>query len=127
MPNRSKEGAILFIVVGIIMVVSVLAIAMLRIITSQSRLTHHQVSRIQSQYAAKAAVIYALDKLRRNDDPAWPASGQFSKTMCRSGCDINEPSLPYSIQRIDITVYDIGTGISGTRKVTAKTIYTYTP
>jgi len=118
---------ILFIVIGVIMVVAMLAIVILRIISNQSRLIYHQSGRIQGQYAAKAGVLYALDKLRRNDDPAWPASGQYMKTMCRSACDINIPNLPNSIQRVDITVYDVGTGISGTRKVSAKADYTPTP
>jgi len=111
------------------MVVSVLATVMLRIISHQSRLTHHQVSRIQAQYAAKAALVYTLDKLRRNDDASWPATGQYTKRMCRSGCDINEPNLPNSIQRVDITVFNINTGIPGTntRKISARAIYTYTP
>ncbi len=107
------------------MVVSVLATVMLRIISNQARLTHHQVSRIQSQYAAKAAIVYTLDKLRRNDDASWPAVGQFTKRMCRSGCDINEGGLPSSIQRVDITVYAPGSGISNTRRISAKAIYTY--
>ncbi|MDO8488931.1 MAG: hypothetical protein Q7S42_02315 [Candidatus Omnitrophota bacterium] len=126
-PNCSKKGIILLIVLGVILLVVSLTTVILRIISNQSRLTHHQVSRIQAQYAAKAGVIYALDKLRRNDDVGWPASGEYIKTMCRSGCDINEPDLPNSIQQVDITIYDTGTGISGTRKISAKTTYTYTP
>ncbi|MDD5476599.1 MAG: hypothetical protein PHG87_00085 [Candidatus Omnitrophica bacterium] len=127
MPNCNKKGVILFIVIGVIMVVAMLTIVILRIISNQSRLTHHQLSRIQGQYAAKAGVLYALDKLRRNDDALWPASGQYVKTLCKSGCDINLPNLPNSIQRVDITVYDLGTGPSGTRKISAKADYTYTP
>ena len=127
MPNRDKEGVILFIVIGVILVVVILSTVVLRIVSSQSRLTHHQASRIQAQYAAKAGVIYALDKLRRNDDAGWPASGEYVKTMCKVGCDINEVQLPNSIQRVDITVYNLGTGLSGTRKVSATAIYTYTP
>ncbi len=131
MPNLNNRGVILFIVIGLIMVVSVLAIVMLRIISSQSRLTHHQVSRIQSQYAAKAGFLYAFDKLRRNDDPVnWPNSGLIQKSMCRNaapGCNIIEGDLPPSIERVDIVVYDVGTGPSNTRKIETKAIYTYTP
>jgi Tfp pilus assembly protein PilX len=122
MPNNTK-GQLLFIVIGTIMVVAALSTVILRIMLSQSRLIHHQVSRIQAQYAAKAGIIYALDKLRRNDDVGWPTSGQYVKTMCQSGCDINEPSLLNSI-RVNITVYDLGTGVSGTRKVSARAVYT---
>ena len=130
MPKRNKKGSILFIAVAMIMVVAVLATVMLRIISNQARLTHHQVSRIQAQYAAKAAIIYTIDKLRRNNDPGWPATVQFTKTMCRSGCDINEGDLPGSVQQIDITVYGPtapGSQLSGTRRITARATYTYTP
>ncbi|MHB8154853.1 MAG: hypothetical protein ACYDFR_02225 [Candidatus Omnitrophota bacterium] len=126
MPNRGLKGMILFIVIGVIIVVVILSTAILRIIANQLRLTHYQVSRIQAQYAAKAGVIYALERLRRND-VGWIASGQYVKTMCKSGCDINELSLPDSIQQVDITVYDLVTGISGARKVSAKATFTYTP
>jgi Tfp pilus assembly protein PilX len=128
MPNCNKKGVILFIVIGVIMVVAMLSIVILRTISNQSRLTHHQLSRIQAQYAAKAGVLYALDKLRRNDDASWTVSGPH--TMCRSSsCDINESSLPTSIQQVDINVYNPETTgpLAGTRKVTAKATYTYSP
>jgi Tfp pilus assembly protein PilX len=134
MPNYcDKKGMILFIVIGIIMVVVVLSTVILRVATVHARLTHHQVTRIQAQYAAKAAVIYTLYKM--HEDPTWfattPAS-PVTKTMCRGGCDINEPLLPSSIQSISITIYDPAApapnqGILGSRKISAKVDYTYVP
>ncbi len=141
MPNYRKKGAILFIVIAALLMVSILATVILRIISNQSRLSHHQVSRIQGQYAAKAAINYALDKLRRNDDASWSATTPIipvRKRMCREvagpNCNtpaIIEPDLPRSIQYVDITVYDPAAaapnqGISGTRKITAIAEYTYT-
>jgi len=110
------------------MVVSVLATVMLRIMSNQARLTHHQVSRIQSIYAAKAGIVYALDKLRRNDDNAcWPNTGTYTRRMQRSGsgCDVIETDLPQSIQYVDITVEEPNSGISNTRRVRAKAEYTF--
>jgi len=130
MPNSNRKGVLLFIVLGVIMVVVTLSTVILRIILSQTRLTHHQVSRIQSHYAAKAGAIYALDKLRRNDDAGWPAAGSHIRYMYRSGAtapDFNDPNLAPCIQNVEITVYNPGSGISGTRKVSAKATYTYTP
>ncbi len=133
MPNYNKKGVILFIVIGVIMVVAMLSIVILRIISNQSRLTHHQLSRIQGQYAAKAGVLYALEKLRRND-AAWLVSG--TKRMCKQvgvpDCntpDIIESNLPSTIQYVDIIVYDPETTgpLTGTRKVSAKASYTYMP
>jgi len=129
MPNSNRKGQLLFIVLGTIIVVVILSSVILRIILNQSRLTHHQVSRIQAQYAAKAGVIYALDKLRRNDDlDNWPATGEYTRTMRRSGSTppvLDDPNLPASIDRVEITVYDSGSGLPGTRKVSAKAIYSY--
>jgi len=128
MPNCNKRGVILFIVMGVIMVVAMMSIVILRIISNQSLQTYHQLTRIRAQYAAKSGLLYALDKLRRNDDATWPASGQYLKTMCRSACNINEPDLHPSIQQVDITVYAVGTGpVPGTRKVSAKATYLDTP
>jgi hypothetical protein len=134
MSNNNRRGVLLFIVIGTIIVVATLATVILRIILSQSRLTHHQVSRIQSQYAAKAGVLYALDKLRLRlpaDAACWPPAGPFPYTryMKRtgSGCDIIEPNLPASVSQIDIIVDAPGTGPSGTQKVSATATYTYAP
>ena len=134
MSKRNNTGVILFVVIGVILVVGVLANVLLRIISNQSRLTHHQVSRIQAQYAAKAGVVYALDKLRRNDDASWPAVGTITKRMCRQiigpnclSADIIEDALPSSIQYVDIYVDNPGSGVSNTRKVSATANYLYTP
>ena len=127
MPDSNRKGVLLFIVIGTIIIVATLSTVILRIILSQSRLTHHQVTRIQSQYAAKAGVNYALDKLRRNDDVNWPATGTYVRTIRRVGSvapDLNEPDLPGTIDRVEITVDVPGSGVSGTRKVSAKTFFT---
>ena len=60
----SEKGVVLFIVLAALFVVVILANIVLSLIASQSRLTHHQVSRIQAYYAAKAGVIYGLEQLR---------------------------------------------------------------
>lgn len=121
----------LFIVLGMLMVVVALANIILNIISSQSRLTHHQASRIQAYYAAWAGMNYAIEKLRVGDTNWIPSPDTGTntrvRTLCRSGCDVNEPDLPTSIQQVSITVYAAGTGISGTRKLTVTTDYTYTP
>ncbi|MDD5252860.1 MAG: hypothetical protein WC416_00960 [Candidatus Omnitrophota bacterium] len=129
MSESSRKGVILFIVLGTIIVVLTLSTVILRIMLSQTRLTHHQVSRIQAQYAAKAGINYALEMLRTND-PNWPATTEYTRVMRRSGAvspDFDEPNLPGSIDSVEITVYNPGTGPSGTRKISAKAIFTYTP
>ena len=100
---------ILFIVLAIFFIVILIGNFTMGLISSQSRLTHHNVSRIQAYYAAQAAVHYAFEKLRRGDDAIWqlPAAGAFyTRNMCSSGCDINEPDLPNSVSMVNIRVAD---------------------
>jgi len=108
MPDQSRRGAILFIVLGVFMVVAVLAAALLRTMSSQSRLTHHQVSRIQAQYAAKAGMVFALDQLRRG---VW----SFSSNSCPNpaGCLVADPQFPPSINRVRIIFCPSGSLCAG--------------
>jgi len=87
MPKSKKNGVVLFIVLGVIIVVTALSTVILRILLNQLRLTHHQVSRIQAHYAAKAGVVYALEKIRIGD---WSAGSTCTES---SPCTI-DPSLP---------------------------------
>jgi len=97
----NNKGVVLIIVLATLFVVVLLANIILGLMSSQSRLTHHQVSRIQAYYADWGGVNYAYDKLRKGDDPKWlmPASGSsYTRKICRSdaGCtapDIVEPNL----------------------------------
>ncbi|MCX5702984.1 MAG: hypothetical protein NT066_00570 [Candidatus Omnitrophica bacterium] len=123
----------MFIVLGTIFIVITLGNIILSIISSQSRLTHHQVSRIQSYYAAMAGVNYALEMVRLGN-ANWipsPDTGANTRTriLCR-GCstpDVDEPNLPISIQQVTVTIGAPNSGISGTRQISATATYTYTP
>ncbi|MDD5500872.1 MAG: hypothetical protein PHH57_04205 [Candidatus Omnitrophica bacterium] len=77
MPKSKKNGVVLFIVLGVIIVVTALSTVILRILLNQLRLTHHQVSRIQAHYAAKAGVVYALEKIRIGD---WSAGSTCTES-----------------------------------------------
>jgi len=126
-----KKGVVLLIVLGMLLVVASLTTVILSLILSHSRLTHHQTSRIQAYYASQAGIIYALEKLRTGDTN-WIPSPDTSpntrtRTLCRSGCDVNEPDLPNPIQQVAIVIEAAGTGISGTRRLKATATYTYTP
>lgn len=103
MKNRS---AVLFLVLVVLLIVVILANIMLGIVSSQSRLTHHQVSRIQAYYASMGGMNYALDMLRRGIWVTPSASfPYYTKTICRSaGCDVLEGELPKSIHNVTIEV-----------------------
>ena len=127
----NKKGVVLFIVLGTLLVVANLNIVILSLILSHARLTLHQTSRIQAYYAAQAGMNYALEKLRTEDTNWIPfpdtSPNTRTRTLCRSGCDVNEPDLPNSIQQVAIVIEAAGTGISSTRRLKATTTYTYTP
>lgn len=131
MLKGNKKGIALFIVLTLLLVVIVLAGVVLNIMLIQFRLSHHQISRIQAYYAAQAGVNYALEKLRLGNDPDWPAVGSYTRFLCRSGCsgpgDINDSDLPAPIQQVEIIISNPGSGIAGTRPVSARATYTYTP
>ena len=59
-----RRGVVLLIVLATILMVSILAGAIIGIMSSQSRLTIHQVGRIQARYAAMGAINYAYEQLR---------------------------------------------------------------
>lgn len=137
MPDRNNRGVALFIVLSIIIVVMVLTVVILRIISNQSRLTHHQVSRIRAFYADKAAMNLAFDKLRTG---AWTQNPTSIVYYCINGkvdaavtCSdtftdssiVDDSGNPRNIQ---IAVHPAGgSGISNCSKLEIKTTYTYTP
>lgn len=117
MAESNKRGVVLFIVLATLMIVIVLANVILNIMSSQSRLTHHQVSRIQSYYAAQAGMNLALERLRTG---TWN-TGTYS--LCKSGCTVNDTDIPY---RVDINISDPNP-TTNIRTITFTTTYTYAP
>ncbi|MCX5714045.1 MAG: hypothetical protein NT033_04405, partial [Candidatus Omnitrophica bacterium] len=69
------RGTALFLVLAVVFVVVALANIILSFMHSQSRLTHHQVSRIQAYYAAQAGMNYALEQLRTGN---WKAGENYT-------------------------------------------------
>ncbi len=129
MPNRQR-GIILFIVMSIIIVVIVLATVVLRITLNQSRLTHHQVSRIKAYYADKAGMNLAFYKLRVG---TWSQHATGINYYCINGkvdapvtCldTITDTAIPYNVQ---IAVHPQNDpGINNTAKIDVKCDYSYT-
>jgi len=127
----------MYMVLATLMVVVVLANVVLTIIASQSRLTHHQVSRIQAYYASMAGINYATEMLR-SGNADWPlpaADESYTRTIRHSGStppDINESDLPLQVQNVTITISgkdiagcDPPSGVPVCLSATAD--YTYTP
>jgi hypothetical protein len=128
-----SKGVVLFIVLVTVMVVVLLANIAFIIIASQTRLTHHQISRIQGYYAALAGVNYAYRMLFLQQW-SFPATGAspVDYSLCRTGCDINEPDLPIQVNNVQIRLAERANcnpappaGIPGCISATAT--YTYNP
>lgn len=134
----NKKGVILFIVLATVLIVVILAGVILSLISSQSRLTNHQVSRIKAYYAAKGIMNYVLEKLRVGDG-GWvpPASAGGRIFACHGGSggciDNCAPVLeiPYDEDlpdKIQVTIYGKNAALNNTvTRIDIKVQYTYTP
>ena len=127
--KQDKKGIVLLIVIGTVFIVIFLANVVLSIITSQSRLTHHQVSRIQAHYAAMAGVNYALEQLRTGTWKAGTDCTPATIPACSPQLDLSNDFKPASIKSVSIVIRQSASpGCPGNSAcVSATTDYTYTP
>ncbi|MBM3249842.1 MAG: hypothetical protein FJZ09_03220 [Candidatus Omnitrophica bacterium] len=129
--DRGEKGIALFLVLGTLLVVIILTNVILVLMSSQSRLTHHQVSRIQAYYASMAGVNYAYDQLRKQLINVPPSSA--------TTVTLHDENFPGSIVNKDVTIVIATEGYNfpdGTTCVPAggsshcirsTATYTYTP
>ena len=99
---KNNKGIVLFLVLSVIMLVIVLANIILMIVRSQSRLTHHQISRIRAYYAAQAGRNYALEMLRLGTwtVPTAAEPNPQTRRICSAagpGCNLVNSGLPYDV------------------------------
>ncbi len=100
----------LFIVIGIIMVVVILTTVALRIVASHARLTHHQVSRIQAQYAARAGMVLALENLRTG---VWEFAPPATNSCPYSApCLVSDASFPAAVKSVNVVFLENGTRLN---------------
>lgn len=107
---NNKKGVVLYFVLGVLFVVVLLANIVLNFVSSQSRLTSHQVKRVQAYYAAQAGVNYATEQLRLGNYTSGgtlkicgPNYSTTHSALC-SGANFTEASFPSSINYVDIFV-----------------------
>ena len=96
-----NKGIALLIVLSTILVIVLLANIILTVMLSNTRLTQHQISRIQAYYAAQAGMNYALEKLRIAD-PAWTPTICKSTSPCSIPAAERTNNFPTTIQSINI-------------------------
>ena len=132
-----RKGVVLFIVLGTLLVVVILAAVILSLILSHSRLTLHQTSRIQAYSAALAGTNYALEMLRTG---VWTYSPTNSCPDTNPAtCIVTDSAFPKTIanQQVGIIFCPSGQTCSGSSAVcnpppgynfciNTTAIYTYT-
>ena len=130
---KQRKGVVLLIVLATIMVVVILGNIILTIMSSQARLTHHQVSRIRAYYAAQAGVNLALEQLRRG---VWGYNATYCITrnpfvplppecIVSNSVPCTDPDMPYDVI---IRIGQQGTGgPSNTTPINVTVNYTYIP
>ena len=110
MTNPANKGAVLLVVLSVILTVVALANIILMLVTSQTRLTQHQIGRTQAFYTAHGAMNYAMEMLRTG---AWAIPGAGAtlvRVLCSQagGAGCTEPinsGFPFDVV---ITVYSLG-------------------
>ena len=128
--NPNNKGIVLLIVLATLLVVTILGNIILNTVLSQSRLTHHQISRIRAYYATQAGMNYAIEMLRLGNWTPDPNPNGITKHYCINGnvdaaiaCldTINDSDIPYHVQ---IAIGPVNSGINNTAKLEVKTDYT---
>jgi Tfp pilus assembly protein PilX len=98
------RAAALYMVIGTLVIVSILAKVIVTVILNQATISRHHSGRIQAYYAAKAGMNYALEKLRTGQ---WRYSTSPAVNDCpptavgtHSACDVSETEFPASISSL---------------------------
>lgn len=128
----NKKGVALYFVLAVLLVVVLLANIVLNFVSSQRRLTTHQVKRVQAYYAAQAGVNYALEQLRLN--ATWAAAAGGTYRICGgaynstnpancTGNNIVEASFPSSVNYVEVVIGPENPAF-GNRTVNATVNYT---
>jgi Tfp pilus assembly protein PilX len=101
--GRKTKAAALYLVLGTLIVVVILARVMLAAILTQARISRHHAGRIQAYYAALAGTNYAREMLRTG---AWHYNGPGDNSCpptavgSASPCDVTESEFPASISTL---------------------------
>jgi Tfp pilus assembly protein PilX len=132
--HKRIKGVALVLVLATILVAVILGTAIIKLMSSQARLTHHQLSRIQAYYASQAAINYAREKLRTG---AWVPGTDCNTTtsLCNAGTvglDLSPTGdfKPNSITAMSLVITPSGVGSCGRTDIKAciscTATYTYT-
>ena len=70
-----KKGVILVTIIGILLVITFLALITISMMLQQARIAEHKVQRMKAVFAAKAGMIHTLEELRKGNVSPLPTVG----------------------------------------------------
>ena len=60
-----KKGIVLITVIGVLLVISFLALVTISMMLQQARIAEHKIKRVKAVFAAKAGIVHTLEQLRK--------------------------------------------------------------
>jgi len=123
-----KKGIALITVLVVLLVVVALANGILNIMLNQSRLTHHNVSRIRAYYAALAGIRLAYENLRTG---SWVYNANYcinysgNPPVIPAVNTVGDPAIPYEVRITIGSPPPGGGGPGGTTPIRATANYLY--
>ncbi|MBI4707880.1 MAG: hypothetical protein HY761_08155 [Candidatus Omnitrophica bacterium] len=109
--RNNRQGAALILILGVILIITLLANVILTILSSQARLTHHQINRIRAYYANFAGINLALEKLRTGQ---WLSGQTWYLGKCSGSQCIQDADIPYLVT---INIGLVASTIPGTTRI----------
>ena len=99
---NDKKGVVLLLVLGTTLIVVILANVLLNIMLNQSRITEHEIRRIQAYYATLAGMNYALEQCRTGNWGPSPGANSRGCINCSgsgvpAGNRIPDLQIPYVV------------------------------
>ncbi len=121
--NMPIKGVALVAVLTVLLVVAILGSIISILMSSQGRLTHHQIQRVRASYAAQAGINLAYSKLSQG---LWAYNSNYALNCASAAC-IASVSAPnrYSDPGIPFEVV-IVVGVLGAEPVTGTTVVSAT-
>lgn len=94
---RPRKGVVLIIVLGVMVVLSILALVAVNLMTQESRVAEHKINRIRASYAAQAGYIDALERLRRGVIARPPVGAPVHYTINIGAGMAGYPAAGYTV------------------------------
>ncbi|MBL7197868.1 MAG: hypothetical protein ISS47_07185 [Candidatus Omnitrophica bacterium] len=101
---KEKSVALLTVII-IIFILMILSSVMLSLLSSQTRLIEHDISRVKSKYADEAAMVRQLELLRKNQglEGTHSVSGRYDQASSFWTVDIDNISTTPDLTEINLS------------------------